>query len=50
MDEKINSLSQKCFDSLFTRKRFLKNTQYILIEGVAHPVEWSIEVYIKNNI
>ena len=50
MDEKITSLSSYSFESLFTFKRFLKNSEIITIEGLSHPVEWMIEVYQKKNM
>lgn len=50
MDEKITSLSFFSFESLFTFKRFLKNSEIIIIEGLSQPVEWTIDVYQKKNM
>ena len=50
MDEKITFLSQNSFNSMFTLKRYLKSSELKIIEGIVNPLEWTIEVYQKNNM
>ena len=44
-DIENNTLPSGNFEKLFTHKRSLKRCQKIHIEGVAEPIEWSMDVY-----
>jgi hypothetical protein len=49
MAKEINNLPQKNFQTMFNFKRSLKSSQMIEFQGINQPVEWSIQVYQKNN-